>query len=63
MARSVLEVGPHVIFVHVEQLEVDFGLESQDFVVVLDESRQHLYVLVKTVLPETVSQLQVCVEF
>ena len=62
MTIGVLEVGPQVLLVHVKQSAVNFGLEPQDLVVVLDQPRQDLYVLVESVSPQAFSQLEVRVE-
>ncbi len=62
MTIGVLEVSPQVLLVRIQQFAVYFGLEPQDLVVVLDQPRQHLYVLVESVFPQAFSQLEVRVE-
>lgn len=44
------------------KFEVDLAFELDYLVVMLDESRQHLDVLVKTILPKSLPQLDVFIE-
>jgi hypothetical protein len=57
MGKCLLEVGLNVFWIQLAQLEVDLRFEAQDFIMMLDQSRQHLNVLVESILPEAFAKL------
>jgi hypothetical protein len=47
----------------VDQLEINSALEFEDLVVVFYQSRQDLNILVESIFPKALSQLNISVEF
>lgn len=63
MRKGLLEVGLGVFGVQLKQPIVDLRFETQDLVMMLDQSRKHLNVLIESIFPKAFTQLQIAIKF